>query len=157
MNSSAFEVNETQKKTPVKASSRITIEAGAEIVWHILTDFAHWDQWNPDVANIAVEGPVGNGSTFRCRAGTARITSTNQKVEPRRLIKWIGRSIGIRAVHVWKLEPRNGRTLVETGESWSGIFAKHSSKKMHLILRRYLDRGLQHLKVEAERRAQVGS
>ena len=52
------------------------------------------------------------GSTFRWKAGPGTITSTLQRVERPRVIAWAGRTFGIKANHVYTLEPRDGKTLV---------------------------------------------
>jgi hypothetical protein len=154
MNRNVSRAEQKRKDHPVQASSRIIIEAPARTVWRILTDLAHWERWNPDVTDVSVEGPVAAGMTFRWRAGTARITSTIQEVQPDRMIRWTGRTMGVRADHLWRIEPQDGRTAVETVESWRGVFPRLFPGKMRRVLQQSLDKGLRSLKIEAEKRAQ---
>lgn len=70
-----------------------------------------------------------------------------------RLLAWTGRMMGIKAVHVWHLEPRGAGTLVVNEESWEGLVAL----LLHRSLQKALDKTnaseLAHVKAEAERRA----
>jgi hypothetical protein len=134
-------------------ASEAEIAAAPEAVWEVLTAFERWPSWNPDVKSMAVQGPVAPGSVFRWKAGPGTITSTIQRVEPPRQIAWIGRTLGIKAVHVWQLEPRDGRTFVRTEESFEGLLARLLRGSMQKTLDSSLADGLRYLKAEAERRA----
>jgi hypothetical protein len=90
----------------------------------VLTAIDRWPSWNPDVKSMSMEGPLAEGSVFRWKAGPGTITSTIQRVEPPRLIAWTGKTLGISAIHFYWLEPRAGRTLVRTEESYSGLVAR---------------------------------
>jgi hypothetical protein len=65
--------------------------------------------------------------------------------------------MGLRAVHVYRLEAREGGTLVQTDESVTGVLARllrgPVGRRMHAAM---VD-GLAALKAEAERRATAGS
>lgn len=141
------------EQAPAVASSAIEIAADAERVWDVLTDFEGWPRWNADVKSLTMHGPVAEGSTFRWKAGPGTITSTIRRVEPPRLIAWTGRSIGIRAVHFYRLEPSDGTTFVRTEESFEGLLARLLRRSLQRTLDRTLDNGLRSLKVEVERRA----
>ena len=73
--------------------SEIEIDAPAERVWHLLTDFASYPQWNPFIRRISgkptkgerlqarIEPPGGQGMTFKPKVLTA---------EPNRELRWLG-------------------------------------------------------------------
>jgi hypothetical protein len=122
-------------------------------VWDVLTAFDRWPSWNPEVKSMSIQGTVGEGSVFRWKAGPGTITSTIRRVEPSRLIAWTGKTLGIRAIHFWWLEPRDGRTFVRTEESYDGLVARLLRGRVQKALDSGLEGGLQHLKAEAERRA----
>ena len=63
---------------------------------------------------MSVHGAVSPGSVFRWKAGPGTITSTIRQVLPRHSIAWTGTTLGIRAIHVWQLQPRDGATVVRT-------------------------------------------
>ncbi len=69
-------------------------------------------------------------------------------------MSWTGTSLGIHAIHVWKLQPVDGRTRVQTEESWEGLLPRLASGYSRRTLDKALPDGLSHLKAEAERRAQ---
>jgi hypothetical protein len=73
--------------------SEIEIDAPAERVWHLLTDFASYPQWNPFIHSIRgqpirgeglevrIEPPGGRGMTFKPKV---------LKAEDNRELRWLG-------------------------------------------------------------------
>jgi len=144
---------DVNRNAPAVAASEAEIEADPQTVWEVLTAFESWPSWNPDVSSVSLEGAVEEGTVFRWKAGRATIVSTIRRVEPPRLIGWTGKTTGIDAVHVWRLEPRDGGTLVTTEESWEGLLVRVLRGPLRRRLQKAVDGGLVHLKAEAERRA----
>jgi uncharacterized protein YndB with AHSA1/START domain len=140
-------------EAPVRSSQEIEIAAPPEIVWDVLTGFEQWPNWNPDVKSMSFAGPVAPGSEFRWKSGPGTIVSTLEQVEPPRHVSWRGRTMSIKANHEWRLEPRDGGTLVQTDESFSGLLARLFRGNLQKTLDKSLVEGLEHLKREAERRA----
>jgi len=138
---------------PVRSKRGIEITAPPEVVWDVLTGFERWPQWNPEVKSLSIDGPVAPGSEFRWKAGLGTIVSTLEQVEPPRYVRWRGRTMSIRAIHEWRLEPREGGTAVVTEETFSGLLATLLRRQLQKTLDASLDKGLEHLKREAERRA----
>jgi uncharacterized protein YndB with AHSA1/START domain len=145
-------VVEINKQAPVVGRSEIEIAAPPEVAWDVLTAIERWPSWNPDVKAVSVQGGVDEGTEFQWKAGPGTITSTIQDVDPPRRIAWTGKTFGISAVHVHTLEPRDGRTLVRTEESYDGLVARLFHGRLQRTLDGALQSGLQHLKAEAERR-----
>jgi uncharacterized protein YndB with AHSA1/START domain len=148
---------EVDRSAPAVADAEAEIAADPETVWDVLTDLEGWPSWNPDVSAVALEGGLREGATFRWKAGRATITSTIRKVERPSLIGWTGKTAGIEAIHVWRLEPRNGSTLVRTEESWQGLLVRVIRGPMRKSLQKAVAGGLEHLKAESERRAESRS
>jgi hypothetical protein len=146
-------MNRIDVRAPVVGAAEIEVSAEPDLIWDVLTAFERWPTWNPDIESISMHGDVGVGSTFRWKAGRVTITSTIQEVEPPRRIAWTGRTLGIRAIHVWWLEPSDGATLVLTEEAYEGLVARLFRGPLQKALDRALDNGLRHLKSEVERRA----
>jgi len=96
---------------------------------------------------------VEPGSQFRWKAGPGTIVSTLEQVEPPRYVRWRGRTMSVKALHEWRLEPRDGGTSVETEETFSGLLARIFRGQLQKTLDKSLDEGLTQLKREAERRA----
>jgi hypothetical protein len=120
-----------------------------------MTAIDRWSDWNPDVKSASMEGKLAPGSRFSWKAGPGTITSTISQVERLRTLAWTGRSFGINAVHVWGLEIRDGKTVVQTEESWEGLLVRLFGSAMRKMLQKSIDAGLLHLKAEAERRANL--
>jgi uncharacterized protein YndB with AHSA1/START domain len=136
---------------PVRSERSIEIAAPPETVWDVLTRFDDWPQWNPQVKSMSFEGPLAAGSEFRWKAGPGTIVSTLERVDPPRFVRWRGRTMSIRAIHEWRLEPRDSGTFVETEETYSGVVARLFRRQLQKILDKALEDGLEDLKREAER------
>jgi hypothetical protein len=143
------------RQAPVVGRSELEIDAPPEAVWPVLTEFAQWPIWNADVKSMQFEGPVEPGTRFRWRAGPGTIVSVIARVEPPQLIAWTGKTFGIKAIHFWMLERRNGRTLVRTEESYDGVVARLFRGSLQKMLDSALERGLGYLKAEVEGRVRA--
>ena len=144
-----MKVNES---APAVSSAEIEVAADPELVWDVLTAIEDWPSWNQEVQWASMEGELTEGSRFRWKAGPSTITSTLQRVERPRLIAWTGKTVGLRAIHVYRLEAPGVGTLVSTAESWEGPVARVFRRRMQLTLDRATEAGLRQLKAEAERR-----
>lgn len=140
-------------EAPVYTRRDIQIAASPEVVWDVLTDFDRWPEWNPEVKSMSYEGPLEPGSVFRWKAGPGTIVSTLEEIDRPRYVRWRGRTMTIGAIHEWRLDERSGGTRVETAESFSGVLARLLRGSLQKQLDGALERGLEHLKREAERRA----
>jgi uncharacterized protein YndB with AHSA1/START domain len=144
---------EINSQAPVVGASEIEIVASPQAVWEVLTAFERWPSWNRDVKSMSVQGPIAPGTIFRWKAGPGTITSTIVRVTPPRRIAWTGRTLGIKAIHFWHLEPRNGNTFVRTEESYDGLVATLFRGQLQKTLDAALADGLGYLKAEVERQA----
>ncbi len=95
------------------------------------------------------------GHRFRWRSGITAIVSTLQAVEPHRHLGWTGQVMGIRAIHVWSLEPQGKGVIVKTEESFEGWLARLLRPMMQNMLDTSLKTWLGHLKQTAEANPQV--
>jgi uncharacterized protein YndB with AHSA1/START domain len=144
---------EINKDAPAVARAEIEVAASPEIVWAVLSDIDSWPRWNPEVKSASLAGRLTNGAQFRWKAGPGTITSTIQRVEPPKVIAWTGQTFGIKAIHVYRLEPHGDRTIVKSDESWDGLVVRLLRGPMTKMLQKSIESGLRHLKTEAERRA----
>ena len=139
------------ERAPIVGASEIEISAPPEAVWEVLTAFERWPSWNQDVKSMAVRGPIAPGTVFRWKAAPGTIKSTIQRVERPRVIAWTGKTLGIKAIHDWHLEPREGSTFVRTEESYEGLVTRLFRRSIQKTLDRALADGLRYLKAEVER------
>jgi hypothetical protein len=93
-------------------------------VWNLLADIDSWSSWNPDIKEAKLTGGLNVGSIFRWKSGPGTITSALEEVEPHREIGWSGRSMGIIAVHVHRLEPSATGTRAHAEESFDGLMVR---------------------------------
>ena len=59
-----------------------------------------------------LDGPGEPDTAFRWKAGSSSLTSTLQVVDPPHEIAWTGRTMGIKAIHVFPVEASDDGTLV---------------------------------------------
>jgi uncharacterized protein YndB with AHSA1/START domain len=136
---------------PVVSAHEIEIDAPIDRVWGVLTAIESWPTWNPTVKSVSLDSPVAEGVTFRWKAGPGTITSRVEHLDSPRLIVWSGRTLGISAIHVWRFEARNGKTLARTEESYDGLVARVLKRSLQKTLDTALTDGAGYLKAEAER------
>lgn len=137
---------------PVTVRGEIEVAARPELIWDLLTRMDHWSEWNPDV-KTASQPTIEEGAVFWWKSGPAKLTSTLSQIDRPRTLAWTGTSMGMKAIHIWRLESDGQTTLARTEESWSGRLPRLLPSLMRRSLQRTLDRWLHHLKIEAEARS----
>ena len=120
-------------EAPVKDTSTATIQAPVDRVWMLLTDIAHWPQWETDVTRAEMTGPLAEGTSFTWVTGGTTIHSRIARVRVGEEIFWTGKAYQATAVHGWRLRRlADGRTEVTTEESMDGFMLRafYSSEKL---------------------------
>jgi carbon monoxide dehydrogenase subunit G len=143
---------EADHDAPVCESGEVTIDARPEAVWDTLTDLQSWPRWMPGVKKMSVDPPLRVGSKFEWKAGPGTIRSVVIDSDRPRTVGWRGRTLGIEAIHVWRMESQGTGTRVVTEESWAGLLARVLRGMMRKSVRKALDDALPALRDEAQRR-----
>jgi hypothetical protein len=145
------------RQAPATAAGEVQVAAPPDTVWQILSDVRNWPTWNADITSMAVNGPVEPGTEFRWKSGSTSLVSHLRVVDPPREIGWTGETMGIHAVHVFRIESRDGEATVRSEESFRGLIPSLLRGYSRKVLQRGIDGMLTALKAEAERRAAAGS
>ena len=144
---------EINRDAPVRSRREVQVDAPPTVVWDVLADVDAWPRWNDTVKTATLGGPVARGTKFRWKAGPTTITSTLEEVERPERLGWTGRALGLSAVHMWRLQPRDGGTHVTTEESMQGGLAR----LLRPLIQKNVDESLLawvgKLKAEAESRS----
>ncbi|MFD8294540.1 SRPBCC family protein [Streptomyces lavendulae] len=135
---------------PVIVRLSIDIHAPLATVWELHTDIAGWPDWNTDIEEARLDGPLLPGSSFSWRTHGLAITSTVQELVHGRRIVWGGPAAGIDGIHVWTFEQGDGHVVVRTEESWSGAPVDAAADDLRKALHDSLDSWLSRLKARAE-------
>jgi len=140
--------------------SEIEIEASAERVWQLLTDFADFPHWNPFIRRASGNVKLGqqlevniqpsgaNGMTFR---------PTVLRAEPNRELRWIGHLLipGLfDGEHIFTIEPLGAnRVRFVQREIFTGLLVSLFAKGLDTDTQRGFGEMNQALKVQAEQAA----
>ncbi len=91
--------------------TEIEIESSAERVWNLLTDFAHFPEWNPFIRQVKGSASTGNQLTVTIQPPGGKTMTFKPHVldaQPNRQLRWIGRVL-IRGLfdgeHSFGIEP----------------------------------------------------
>jgi hypothetical protein len=144
---------EANQRAPVYAKGDIEIAANIQTVWDVMATIDRWPEWNPDVKDASLEGELAEGTQFRWKSGPGTIRSTLHRVEPPHVLGWTGKTLTIKATHVWHLEGHAGNTMVTTYESWEGLIARLFRGAGQKTVEKAIQTGLRYLKAESERRS----
>ena len=116
------ERGEVQPGAPLHAKQRVTIQAPRAHVWEILSSFAAWPSWQPDVTRVDAPAALAPGATFTWVNGKSEIHSRLAQVRPNEQLAWSGSVSLAKAIHVWRLEaPTPDTTVVEVEETLDGF------------------------------------
>ncbi len=139
------------EKAPVIARAQMEINADPELVWKIMADINKWPRWNPEIKSATIFGELSAGTKFQWKAGPGTITSQLLEVDNPKTLAWKGKTMGIKAVHLWNIDFIDEKTVVTTEESWDGIIVRLMKGTMQKSLQKSIDAGLEYLKIESER------
>lgn len=97
--------------------TEIRIDAPADRVWKILTDFPRFPDWNPLIKSAA--GRVREGEVLKVRIDPPGqrgmvVKPTVTRVDPPREFRWIGRLFApgiFTGEHIFRLEPGDGEAV----------------------------------------------
>ncbi|MFJ4152689.1 SRPBCC family protein [Streptomyces galbus] len=135
---------------PVIVRLSTVIDAPLERIWALHTDIDAWAEWNADVDQAELDGPLLPGNSFRWTTHGLDITSTLREIVPGQRLVWGGPANGIEGVHVWTFEQTGSQVTVHTEESWSGAPVDAAAEQLGQALRQSLTTWLAGLKSRAE-------
>lgn len=117
--------------------SRIEINATAERVWAVLTDFPAFAEWNPFITSIAGAPTPGARLAVRIRPPGGKAMALKPRVtaaEPNRHFAWLGR-LGLPRIfdgaHEFLIEPneRGGVSFTQR-ETFRGVLVRFVGKAL---------------------------
>jgi hypothetical protein len=140
--------------------SEIDIQAPAEKVWQVLTDFASFPQWNPFIRRATGEVRVGAHLDVYIQpsgASGSGFKPTVLKVEPNRELRWLGQLLmpGLfDGEHVFLIEPlEEKRVRFVQREVFNGMLVPLLARSLDTNTRRGFDEMNQALKMRVENAA----
>lgn len=140
--------------------SEIEIQASAERVWQLLTDFASFPQWNPFIRRASGNVQVGERLEVNIHpSGASGMTfrPTVLKAEPNRELRWLGRLLisGLfDGEHIFTIEPfGTNRVRFVQREIFTGLLVPLFARGLDTDTRRGFEEMNQALKVRAEQAA----
>jgi hypothetical protein len=137
----------------------IEIDAPANVVWEILTEFDRFEQWNPFIRSIEGKAILGTKLKIKIQppGGTAMIFKpTILAADLDKELRWLGRVIfpGIfDGEHRFQIEPLNDRRVrFVHSERFSGLLVPLFWRSLNTQTRRGFEEMNQALKLRSEQR-----
>jgi hypothetical protein len=141
----------------------VDIDAPADVVWSVLTDFAAYPSWNPFL--LEVSGRLRKRARLDVRisqpgAPPVRVQPRILRVAPQEELRWRGKVLvqGILdGEHWFRLEPLgDGRTRLHHGETFDGVLVPMFGTPFLSATRKGFERMNAALKARAEDMARKG-
>ncbi len=148
----------TKNYTDVKAnaaiieSGEIIINTTPAVVLSTLSDINKWPEWNTSVSDAKIDGKFAPGTKFNWATKSGAIESQIKVVQENKVV-WVGKTLGIFAIHSWTFQEVDGKTKVTSQESWEGLTAFTLQAFLRDELNSSLDVTLHDLKAAAEHRS----
>jgi uncharacterized protein YndB with AHSA1/START domain len=142
--------SDINRAAPVVAETATEIHSTPWRLWETLVDVERWPEWNADVKAVSLQGGAREGSVFRWKTGSGTITSTFRTLEPPHFVSWTGKTMSLRATHVWSFEQNGGKTTLRTAESLEGPLARLLRRQLTKKLQKTLDANVEALKAHIE-------
>ena len=140
--------------------SEIEIEASAEQVWQLLTDFPHFPQWNPFIRRASGSVKLGERLEVNIQpsgANSMTFRPTVLKAEPNRELRWIGHLLipGLfDGEHIFTIEPLGtNRLRFIQREIFTGLLVPLFARGLDTDTQRGFEEMNQALKIRAEQAA----
>jgi uncharacterized protein YndB with AHSA1/START domain len=104
----------------MKVEYHVEVDSTAEKLWDILTDVKAWPEWQGTSYIEPPSGPLQKGSTFVAELGGHKWNLTVREADrPKRLV-WVGRQMGLEAIHECEFVETGGKIQAISRESMSG-------------------------------------
>jgi hypothetical protein len=139
-------------------NNEVEINASAERVWHLLTDFASFPQWNPFIHRVNGEPTTGAQLAVHIQPSGAQSTTSRPtvlKAEPNRELRWRGQWLipGLLDVeHIFTIETLDtDRVRFTQREIFTGLFSSLPARRRNTDTRRGFREMGKALKLRAER------
>lgn len=130
---------------------KVEVRAAADKLWDILTDVDSWLQWQgTHFVKLSEPGRIREGSNFTVELGDLKWGLKVMKAERPNKILWVGRRLGLKAIHEWEFNEVEGKTIVTTRESMTGWILLLTYPKARKTLSNTDEKWLNDLKVRAE-------
>lgn len=143
---------------PIDLRSEVEINAPAERVLCVLTDFERYHEWNPFIPTIAGKALVGQqlalelslpeGKTYRLRPQVTHLSPTELRWRGSYLFPFL-----LEAEHYFLLNERGAQlTRFAQGQRLSGFLLRFAGNGLNLVLR-----GFAHMNQALKKRAEMGA
>jgi hypothetical protein len=138
-------------------NNEVEINASAERVWHLLTDFARFPEWNPFIQRVSGEPTVGEHLEVTLQPSGTRSTTSRPTVlmaETNRELRWRGRLLmpGLLDIeHIFTIHSLAAdRVRFTQREIFTGLFASLSAYRRNADTRR----GFREMNLALKKRAE---
>jgi hypothetical protein len=113
--------------------SEIEIEASAEKLWQVLTDFESFPEWNPfirQITGVPKEGEKLDVHFMQIKGKEMTIKPTVMKSIPNQEFRWLGKIPGFHAEHIFEIKSDKKGVKFVQREVFTGFLVPFMGKKV---------------------------
>ena len=129
-------------RSVLRAGARVTINAGHEAIWALLTDPNHWSDWYGGVKDSEGTVPLKIGSKIYFKAGPTSFRGRVDELVKNNTLCFSGKSQGSTATYLFHLETRGKQTQVSAAVNMGGLVIRATKPVMQSVAERAVLRWL---------------
>lgn len=136
----------------VRAGARVTIKAGHEAIWELLSDPDGWSDWYGGVKGSRGSLPLKISSKISFKAGPMAFHGRVDELTEYHTLRFSGKSQGSSATYLFRLEPKGKQSQVFAAVNMGGMVIRATKPMMQAIAERAVIRWLDALEKAATTR-----
>ena len=129
-------------RSVLRAGARVTINAGHEAIWALLTDPDGWSDWYGGVKDSKGTAPLKIGSKISFKAGPTVFRGRVDELVKHHTLRFSGKSQGSSATYLFRLESKGKRTQVFAAVNMGGLVIRATRPVMQAVAERAVLRWL---------------
>ena len=129
-------------RSVLRAGARVTINAGHEAIWALLSDPDGWSDWYGGVKDSKGTAPLKIGSKISFKAGPTTFRGRVEELEEHHTLRFGGKSQGSSGTYLFRLMSKGKHIQVFAAVNMGGIVVRATKPVMQTVAERAVLRWL---------------